>query len=247
MTSRAPGYCSGLMGARPELAAGQFDQFLAEVEAFELAVSKQRRPEADEYDDAYFLDEWREGGNSYDLETRRRIEGRHPDLIKEVFDPVRVLDVGCGPGCLMYFLEELGVAADGIDFSPSSRKLAPPEVRDRIAIGDVTEPHVEPRSYDLVLCREVLEHLTVLQVRQTVEQLCRASSRFVYVTTRFHPAPVGLLDFTTDFETDPTHVTLLAKSFLRVLFVLEGFRSRPDLEQRMDQAGKGRVLVYERA
>ena len=85
-----------------------------------------------------------------------------------------------------------------------------------------------------------------MQVRKTVEQLCRATSRFVYVTTRFHPAPESLLDFTTDFETDPTHVTLLAKDFLRCLFVLEGFHRREDLEARMDWAGKGRVLVYER-
>jgi len=28
--------------------------------------------------------------------------------------------------------------------------------------------------------------------------------------------------------------------------VLEGFASRPDLEERMDWGGKGRVLVYER-
>ena len=96
-------------------------------------------------------------------------------------------------------------------------------------------------------CREVLEHLTVLQVRRTVEQLCRASDRFVYVTTRFHPEPAGLLDVTTDLETDPTHITLLAKDLLRSLFVLEGFRRRADLEERMDWAGKGRVLVYERA
>jgi hypothetical protein len=93
----------------------------------------------------------------------------------------------------------------------------------------------------------VLEHLTVLQVRRTVEQICRASSRYVYVTTRFHPQPGTLLDVTTDFETDPTHLTLLAKDLLRTLFVLEGFGRRADLEERMDWAGKGRVLVYERA
>jgi hypothetical protein len=91
-----------------------------------------------------------------------------------------------------------------------------------------------------------MEHLSVLQVRRTVAEICRVSSRYAYVTTRFHPAPAGLLDVTTDFETDPTHITLLAKDFLRCLFVLEGFRRRPDLEQRMDWGGKGRVLVYER-
>jgi SAM-dependent methyltransferase len=224
-----------------------YSPFLDNVQAFEQAVLAQEQVTSEHYDEDYFAADWREGGNRYDVETRRRIENRNPALIKEVFEPRRVLDVGCGPGFLMLFLAELKVDAEGIDFSPSSRELAPAEVRDRIVIGDVAEPHVPERSFDLVVCREVLEHLTVLQVRRTVEQLCRASSRFVYLTTRFHPAPESLLDFTTDFETDPTHVTLLAKDFLRCLFVLEGFRRRADLEERMDWAGKGRVLVYERA
>ena len=52
---------------------------------------------------------------------------------------------------------------------------------------------------------------------------------------------------TTDYETDPTHVTLLNRNLLHVLFVLEGMRRRADLERRLDWAGKGRVFVYERA
>jgi len=216
------------------------------VDSFEAAVFDQRPVQAEHYDREYFASEWREGQNRYELEARRRIEDRNPALIKEVFQPQRVLDVGCGPGFLVFFLHELGVEADGIDFSPTSRDLAPPEVRDRITIGSVTDPHVAERSYDLVICREVLEHLTVLQIRSTVQRLCRASSRFVYLTTRFHPDPDGLLDFTTQFEVDPTHITLLNKDFLRVLFVIEGFGRRADLEARMDWAGKDRVLVYER-
>jgi SAM-dependent methyltransferase len=223
-----------------------YSPFLDDVQAFEQAVLAQEPVTPEHYDDEYFAEDWREGGNRYELETRRRVEDRNPALIKEVFQPARVLDVGCGPGFLMHFLAELGVEVEGIDFSPSSPALAPPEVREKILIGDVAEPHVPERSADLVVCREVLEHLTVVQVRRTVGQLCRASSRFVYVTTRFHPSPASLLDFTTDFETDPTHVTLLAKDFLRCLFVLEGFRRREDLEERMDWAAKGRVLVYER-
>jgi SAM-dependent methyltransferase len=200
----------------------RYSPFLGAVQAFEETVLAQREATSDHYDDEYFASDWRRQGNRYDLETRRRIEDQNPALIKEVFEPRRVFDVGCGPGFLMLFLAELGIEVEGVDFSPSSRELAPPEVRERILIGDVAEPHV-------------------------VEQLCRASDRFVYVTTRFHAEPAGLLDVTTDFETDPTHITLLAKDFLRCLFVLEGFRRRADLEERMDWAGKGRVLVYERA
>lgn len=227
--------------------SGPFDHFAADVEEFERAVLAQTPVGEQHYDDDYFAADWREGDNRYDLESRRRIEDRNPQLIREVFEPSRVLDVGCGPGFLMTFLDELGVEVDGIDFSSSSLTLAPPAVRDRIVIAPVTELPVPDASYDLVLCREVLEHLTVLQVRQTVAEMCRASSRFVYVTTRFHPQPGDLLDVTTDFETDPTHISLLAKDLVRALFVLEGFRRRADLEERMDWGGKGRVLVYERA
>jgi SAM-dependent methyltransferase len=216
------------------------------VQAFEKAVFSQEQTPAEHYDDEYFVSEWREDDNKYDLETRRRIEGRNPALIKEVFEPQRVLDMGCGPGALMCLLHELDVDVRGIDFSPRSVTLAPEPVRDRIIVGSVTDEHVPKESFDLVICREVFEHLTVLQVRQTVARICEASSRFVYATTRFHPDPPDLLSFTTQFDVDPTHITLLNKDFLRCLFVLEGFRSRPDLEERMDWGDKGRVLVYER-
>jgi glycerol-3-phosphate cytidylyltransferase-like family protein/2-polyprenyl-3-methyl-5-hydroxy-6-metoxy-1,4-benzoquinol methylase len=220
--------------------------FEGEVQAFEDQVLAQEPVAAAHYDDEYFVSDWREGGNKYDVETRREIEGRNPALIKEVFQPERVLDMGCGPGVLMYLLAELGVEADGIDFSPEIKALAPPEVRERIIVGEVTEPHVPDGSYDLVVCREVMEHLTVLQVRQTVATICRASSRFVYLTTRFHPEPDSLLSFTTQFDVDPSHITLLNKEFLRCLFVLEGFQRRSDLEERMDWGDKRRVLVYEK-
>jgi SAM-dependent methyltransferase len=222
------------------------NDFVSSVQAFEEAVFEQKPTPPGHYDDEYFVSDWREGDNNYNLETRRRIEGRNPALIKEVFEPQRVLDMGCGPAALMYLLHELGVDVHGVDFSENSVTLAPEPMGERIIVGSVTESHVPDRSFDLVICREVFEHLTVLQVRQAVGAICRASSRFVYATTRFHPDPPDLLSFTTQFEVDPTHITLLNKEFLRCMFVLEGFRSRPDLEERMDWGNKGRVLVYER-
>ena len=114
--------------------------------------------------------------------------------------------------------------------------------------GYVGDPALKPdASYDLVICREVLEHLTVLQVKQTVANMVRLTSKYIYVTTRFHPSPASLLDFTTQFDVDPSHITLLNKDMLRLMFVLEGCRSRPDLEAKMDWGNKGRVLVLEKA
>jgi SAM-dependent methyltransferase len=225
---------------------GSVPGFEGVLDRFESIVSKQTPLTAGRYDEDYFASRWRAGGNRYDLQTRRRLEAHNPRLIKEVFAPARVLDVGCGPGFLMLFLLELGVDVAGVDFAPASKTLAPAAVRDRITIADATDSHVPDRAFDLVVCREVIEHLSLLQIRRAVAELCRVSSRFVYVTTRSHPTPQHLLDVTTDFETDPTHITLMTMDLLRLLFVLEGFRRRRDLETRMDWAGKRRVLVYAR-
>jgi 2-polyprenyl-3-methyl-5-hydroxy-6-metoxy-1,4-benzoquinol methylase len=217
------------------------------ITEFESRVLQQKPTAAAHYDAEYFTGEWRAAGNSYNLETRREIEGRNPQLIKEVFAPRKVLDLGCGPGALMHLLQELGVDVEGIDFAESSRRLASPEVRDRITVGDVSDPSLKPAdAYDLVISREVLEHLTVLEVRRAVANMVRMSSRFIYVTTRFHPSPADLLDFNQQDDLDPTHITLLNKDMLRLMFVLEGCRSRPDLESRMDWGNKGRVLVLEK-
>jgi SAM-dependent methyltransferase len=217
------------------------------ITEFEQRVIDQKAVGSGHYDSEYFTGDWRAEGNNYNLETRRQIEGRNPFLIRDVFEPKKVLDLGCGPGALMHLLYELGVDVDGIDFAESSRQLATPQVRDRITVGVVTDQTLKSAgAYDLVICREVLEHLTVLQVRQAVSNMARMTSKFIYVTTRFHPSPANLLDFTTQFDVDPTHITLLNKDMLRLMFVLEGCRSRPDLEARMDWGNKGRVLVLEK-
>jgi 2-polyprenyl-3-methyl-5-hydroxy-6-metoxy-1,4-benzoquinol methylase len=217
------------------------------IQEFETRVLAQKSTSAAHYDAEYFTGEWRDAGNNYSLDVRRQIEARNPALIKDVFQPVRALDLGCGPGALMHLLWELGVDVEGIDFAESSRRLATPAVRDRITIGSVTDPSLKPaNACDLVICREVLEHLTVLEVRQAVANMVRMTSRYVYVTTRFHPNPSTLLDFNERDDLDPTHITLLNKDLLRLLFLLEGCRTRPDLEAQMDWAGKGRVIVVEK-
>lgn len=216
------------------------------VGEFERFVLQQKPVSPEKYDNEYFNHAWRNGGNNYAIETRREIEGRNPALIKEVFGPEKVLDMGCGPGALMYFLAELGVDCDGVDASPHVREMAPPEVRDRISVATALSSGKPDNSYDLVISREVLEHLTVIEVRRAVQEMCRVTSRYIYLTTRFHSSPASLLDITNEYHVDPTHITCLNKDFLRVLFILEGCRSRPDLEAKMDWLNKGRVMVFEK-
>lgn len=216
------------------------------LDEFEDSIFSQSNVPPEHYNESYFNDKWRSGDNSYEIETRRKIEAKNPQIIKDIFNPKKVLDMGCGPGALMLFLHELGVHCQGVDPSPHVKDIAPKEIKDNIIIANATDCKLPSNSYDLVICREVFEHLTVLEVKKSVSEICRVSSNFVYVTTRFHPNPASLYDITTEFDVDPSHITCMNMELLRLMFVLEGFKRRKDLEDKVDWLKKRRVLVYQK-
>lgn len=167
----------------------------------------------------------------YSFEARQVVEAPHADRIREVLQPTRVLDVGCGPGHLVTMLTAMHVEARGVDL---------PDFDVRWQAYEWTKVYYA----DVVICREVLEHLRAAEIVTAVRHLVALSSRLVYVTTRFATG-AHLLDFDQRDDLDPTHVTMLSQDYLRSLFVLQGCRRRADLESRMDWKHLGRVLVYE--
>ena len=210
------------------------EQSLDRLEAF---IDTQAETPPERFDREYFTGDWRHG-NGYTLEDRRRIEGDHPRILTEVFPFHSMLDVGCGPGFLVELLRERGVEAGGIDPSPAAKKMAV----NRWTIKGY--PAACPNKMaDLVICREVLEHLTVRQICETVMHLFRLAKKAVYITTRFSDQSV--FDVKTDFETDPTHISCVSQPFLRALCVLNGGLRRRDWEAMLDHQKKGRVLAYE--
>lgn len=219
----------------------------SEVAKFEKFVQNQKAAiPAKDFDENYFTGEWRHGNQSYTLASRREIEGKNPNLIKSVLTPKNILDAGCGPGFLMLMLHELGVEVSGIDAAPAAVAGVPKEINDKIRLGSVLNLPFQDQEFDVVISREVLEHLTVIEVAKAVREMCRVSSRIVYITTRFARQAESIFDVETEFEADPTHITCMNKSLLRTLLVLEGFKARPDLEIEMDWMQKDRALVYER-
>jgi ubiquinone/menaquinone biosynthesis C-methylase UbiE len=219
---------------------------ILDLEKFEAFINQQEEIATESYDNEYFEGQWRDNQNSYDFEKRREIEGRNPALIKDTFKPIKALDMGCGPGALMLFLHELGVECHGIDGSKTSKDIAKDEISKLIKISDICETNEPDNEYDLIICREVLEHLTFKQIKKSVEEMARITSQYVYITTRFHPDPQSIYDISTEPEVDPTHITCLNIEMLRLLCVISGLKRRKDLEEKMDWLSKGRVLVYEK-
>lgn len=176
----------------------------------------------------------------YSDEGRRAIEGKNPALILRhlVKEADEVLDFGCGPASHLVRLLREEITGRGLDVVVNGYDPQIPGSQRHIGYD---------LKYDLVICREVLEHLTLKELIATVRKLCSLSDGLVYVTTRFAQSPTHILTVDTSDHLDPTHITMLTPAFLRLLFVLEGFRRRADLENAMDWQSKGRVLVYERA
>lgn len=208
-------------------------QFQPDVDAFEdLVLSQQPASQPWKPTEAV----------PYDFESRKKAEGRHPQLIRDVLQPENVLDYGCGPGHLIALLRHLGIPTDGYEPSIENRHLEQPTAKPHIIRDWISE-----RQYDVVINREVQEHCTVREIAMMIRRLCRLSSRLVYGTTRWNLRARHLLDFATEFDIDPTHISCGTLDFLRVLFSLEGFRFRADLAAAMDWLKKGRAFVFERA
>lgn len=213
-----------------------------QLDTLEAYMAQQAVTPAERYDREYFEGTWRTTAPAYTLEGRRVAEGKHPEIIANLWPGCSVLDVGCGPGFLVKLLFDLGVDVWGLEPSAEAIKLAPKTVAHRIAQGDTA--HRRPHE-DVVICREVLEHLTVKQAAALVADLFRLARKAVYITTRFAHRPSGLFSVEDERDVDPTHQTLMTQPLLRALCVLNGGKRRRDWESALDHQNKGRVLAYE--
>lgn len=162
----------------------------------------------------------------YDRESRRAIEAPQADILAQLFEGLTVLDYGCGFGYLVELLHERGIDAIGWD----------PQFHD--------QPDVLSELYDVVICREVLEHVPIREWPNVVWAIATTAKRFVYITTRFTNKPHPL-DVDGSDDLDPTHISITNQALLRSMLVMHGLRRRADLEARLDWKRLGRVLVYE--
>jgi SAM-dependent methyltransferase len=84
-------------------------------------------------------------------------------LPKALPERCTIIDIGCGNGTYLAFLHRMLPHSQivGIEPSPAAKVTAPPEIAQRIITGELLgiAPTLEPASFDLAICSEVLEHV----------------------------------------------------------------------------------------
>jgi len=86
-----------------------------------------------------------------------------------------ILDVGCGTGKLMQYLERKGYTVTGIEKSQSAIEYIEENVDEELQVyfGDARHINMKDNSYDTVVCQHVLEHIEADV--HALSEMCRAA------------------------------------------------------------------------
>jgi SAM-dependent methyltransferase len=79
-------------------------------------------------------------------------------------------ELGCFTGPVISLLAEAGVSVLGAEVSHLAFAFAYPNVRDAILFGDLLTLDIEQR-FDVVLCMDVLEHVSPLRIDQYIQKI----------------------------------------------------------------------------
>ncbi len=107
--------------------------------------------------------------------------GNIAEQIVRELHPASVLDAGCAMGFLVEALRDRGVEAFGIDVSTYAIERVREDIRAFCTVDSVTTPLT--RQYDLIVCIEVLEHLTPAEAEQAIANFCAHTDRVLFSST----------------------------------------------------------------
>lgn len=122
--------------------------------------------------------------------------------------PGSVLDAGCAMGFLVEALRQRDVEAYGVDISDYAIQQVHPDVKPYCWVGSVVEPF--PQHYDLIVCIEVVEHMSAAEAEQAVTNFCQHSDDILFSSTPF------------DYK-EVTHTNVQPPEYWGELFARQGF------------------------
>ena len=133
--------------------------------------------------------------------------------IQEYFDFNTCVDYGCAKGFLVHALRIIGYDAYGEDISEYAVNNCHPEVEEYISLPN-------EKKYDLLICKDVLEHIEVKDIPGVLENFKDKSHQF------FFTIPLGDKDRfrIREYEVDITHVTKKDEEWWINMFESQGFK-----------------------
>lgn len=166
----------------------------------------------------------------------RRAAERALPIVFEVLDARSIVDVGCGPGSWLAVARNLGVQTlTGVEGEWATDWFGGD---DRVAAGDfdLVLANLEdelrlPRTFDLAICIEVIEHLSPARGESFIADLCRC-------------APHVLFGAAIPGQRGPNHLNTQWPSFWAACFATHGYRPLDVIRHRV--WGDDELLVHYR-
>ncbi|TAE57887.1 MAG: glycosyltransferase [Nostocales cyanobacterium] len=123
-------------------------------------------------------------------------------------NPKTVLDAGCAMGFLVEELRNKGVESWGIDISEYAINNVHHSIKPYCRVGSLVDDLTQ--QYDLIVCIEVLEHLTTEEIEKVIKNFCDHSSDILFSSTPF------------DYQ-ESTHFNVQPPEYWAELFAQHGF------------------------
>jgi SAM-dependent methyltransferase len=108
----------------------------------------------------------------------RGFSQRIADAIVQCLRPRKVFDAGCGSGFLAEMLWDRGVETRGRDISEQAMAAMRPDVRCWCELGSITDPI--DGQYNLVLCVNVLEYMTIKDALAAIHNITTIAPRVLF-------------------------------------------------------------------
>ena len=133
--------------------------------------------------------------------------------IKNRFDFNTCVDYGCAKGFLVHALRIIGCNAFGEDISEYAISHCHSKVKEYISLPN-------DNKYDLLICKDVLEHVNVTDIPGVLQSFKKKSNQF------FFTIPLGDNDRfrIREYEVDITHVTKKDEEWWINMFTSQGLQ-----------------------
>ena len=139
----------------------------------------------------------------------------------------KILDVGCGTGRLIKYLNSNGLDAKGCDISKTAVDFANRINRKKVAlVASAEKLPFRENSFDLVTSISTIEHLTKKQADKFIQEAKRVlkPGAYIFLVTPNFATPIRLVQGKKWFGyNDPTHINFFTPLSLTQLLKKYGF------------------------